>query len=283
MPAYPSSSALGAYPQPDLAPTGAERLAVRQRPVSAQMTPTPTTSTEQLAKKSARPEIPKKNKHIDENYRLRQKLNDLQGEYDQLQGSVEQMISDLDDAEQKLATQKKELEEKEAELTGTRKNVATLSMQLQQEKQSQARIEEKLKEQERSAQSEMQQKIESIFAAVGQREAKDNGDVARLQAEVAQLTNAVAAKDQEMKNIQSNASQTEQQLSGRLQAQLIHLAEQMRLREAAEDALAAQQQQASVGLEMAELRRLCNFYKENSERLSKQIDMDKRARRQVRA
>ena len=273
MPTYQSSNGFGTGPQPDPMPAGADRLAVRQTPPGTQLVFNQPTSEEQLSKKATRPEIPKKNKHLEEICRLKQQLSELQSDHDHIQDSFERMALDMDETEQKLVHQTKELEEKEAELTAMQKTVTSISAQLDHEKQNQASVVEKLKDREKSTQNLMEQQIDSLRAAVEQKGVKEDGDVSRLQAEVLQLTSAVAIKNEELKNREAVAAESGRSLTGQLQAQTTQLEEQIKLREKAEAALAVQQQQASTGLEIAELRRLCNFYQENSQRLSKQINL----------
>lgn len=266
----------GTGPQPNPMPIGAEQLVVLQHPPSLQMALDQPTLAEQLSKKPPRPEIPKKNKHLEEICRLKQQLSELQSDYDHVEDSFERMALDLDDAEQKLAFQTKELEEKEAELIGLRKTAASLSAQLDQEKQNQASIGEKLKEQDKSTQIQMQQEIESSHGGLEQKGVKESEDVSRLQAEVTRLTGAAAAREEELKNVELMAAQSQQSLTSQLHSQTARLEEQTKLRETAEAAVASQEQQATTGLVMAELRQLCDFYQENSQRLSKQISMGAR-------
>jgi hypothetical protein len=190
------------------------------------------------------------------------------------QENVQVLSAQLDRERQHRGAMEATLEEKEAELAATQRNVQLLSTQLGQEKHSQLRVNEKLHEQETSTQTQfagMQHKIESMIAAMEHKGVNDNGDVSRLQADVFRLTGLVTDRDEELRRREAIAGESERTLTNQLQAQRAHLEEHIRLREAVEAVLTSQQQQASAGWEMAELRRLCNFYQEKNQRLSKQI------------
>lgn len=274
MPAHHSFGGFGAGPQPDPIPTGAERMVIRQRPQSLQVALDHAPSDDQSVQKASKPGIPKKNKHLEETYRLKQKLSELQSEHDLVHDSMGRMALDLDEAEQKLGLKTKELEEKEAELAAMQKNVEFLSRLLDQEKQNRVKAEEKLEEEKKSTQASMQQKIGSLLAAVEQKGVKEKDEeVSRLQAEVIRLASVVTAKDEELKNREAMTTESEKRLASQLQDKTAQLEEQIKLRETSEAALAVQQRQASTGLQMAELRHLCDFYQNNSQRLSKQIKL----------
>ncbi|KIW22852.1 uncharacterized protein PV07_11105 [Cladophialophora immunda] len=272
MPPYHSSHGFGTSPQPDPTPTGAEQLAVRQTPPLFQTPLNQPTPEDELSKKASRPKIPNKSEQVEEIYRLKQLLNELQSDHDHVRDAFERMALDMDEAEQKLAAQTKELEDKEAELVTLRRVVVSLTAQLDQEKRNQASD-----GQEKSTRSQLPQRVGSLLAAVGQGVVGEHGGVSHLNAEVVQLTNVIAAKDEELKGREARALEVERCLTSQLQAQSVQLEEQTKLRERAEAAaaLAVQQQQTANELEMDELRRLCKFYQENSQRLSKQIKLVK--------
>ncbi|OQU93885.1 hypothetical protein CLAIMM_00340 [Cladophialophora immunda] len=251
MPPYHSSHGFGTSPQPDPTPTGAEQLAVRQTPPLFQTALNQPTPEDELSKKASRPKIPNKSEQVEEIYRLKQLLNELQSDHDHVRDAFERMALDMDEAEQKLAAQTKELEDKEAELASDG--------------------------QEKSTRSQLPQRVGSLLAAVEQGVVGEHGGVSHLNAEVVQLTNVIAAKDEELKGREARALEVERCLTSQLQAQSVQLEEQTKLRERAEAAaaLAVQQQQTANELEMDELRRLCKFYQENSQRLSKQIKLVK--------
>jgi len=262
--------------QPDPSINGVERMAVRQS-VSSPLIPTegsPTVS--QQDGRPQKPEVRPRNKTLDELYRLKQLVNELQTENDRYQESVGQMAFDLDEAERSLDLKTRKVEEKEAELIQLRKSVGSLSAQLEHQKSNQVNTEARLQDQKTSTETQildMQQRFAALSTKLEKQATRQNTEeVECLQTEVLRLNGLLNAKDEELKNKILTATDSETQLNTRLQAQTTALQEQIALREKAETNLLSQQQQTVDTTELAELRRMSKFYQDNSQRLSRQIN-----------
>jgi hypothetical protein len=289
-------------PQPDSMPVGMERLAIHEAPqklAETTVTVVDVSPSVQPVTQRAKPEIRLKNKHLEEIYRLKQQLSELQEDNGHIQDAMGKMVVDLDEAQSNLNLKELELKKKDEELMTLQKNVNMLLTELNQERKDKAQVEERFTQQEKVIESQLvgnQGRIDPISRHEPTVPAAANKEVNRLQAEVMRLSLLVQAKETELSNRDFAAAQNEKRWDAHVQKQTTQFEKQLvqqkefareefrkqeKLLEDAKVALADQNSRSSSALEVEDLRRRSNFYQKNSERLSTQIKSSEANNRQL--
>jgi chromosome segregation ATPase len=228
-------------PDLDAMGNGLERMSIKQAELKAPQTQN--IQDRQRLQERPKPEIRPKNKHVEEIFRLKQKLSDLQEEHDHVQDSMGRMALDLDAAESKLTLKDQELKQRDGEKIALRKRVGSLSAELVEEKGYRAKAEQRISEVERSSENlmaEMQNKVDALATAArkhptGQETSENaiqlgddqmewtnslktnNEEVARLQEELMRLTNALKMRDEELKHKDVVAAEAEKRWTSHIQ------------------------------------------------------------------
>ncbi|KAF2669832.1 hypothetical protein BT63DRAFT_478070 [Microthyrium microscopicum] len=203
------------------------------------------------------PEIRKKNKHLNEIYNLKQEVTDLQDDNEKLHQSIGKMALDLDKAEKQLEMKKRDHEMKDSQLLALQQRVDELTQ---------------------ASNFRNKMEVQSVSPV-------DQAEHQRLQNELSRLTLAVIDKDGELRDKDkklAEAQSTAATAASQVSKMTLQIQQDTKLRENAnQNDNSLQQTAASVTSkkdeEIAELRRWCDFYQKNSERLSKEHSLSNKA------